>query len=163
MCNKKSLCACIGLTLLTLACTLFFVYYRSESICQCISSETRIGSKNPAKICECGQGLDSHAICQKICPWNTTEIDCSTVGDSNRNGTNCLCLDYDSTILQCGSLTSVFHMYPSYSTKGKDTVMSILFLSLFGVFGWIFLCCYVGWKYAEKFENLHHVELQEDQ
>jgi len=147
MSNKKLILGCFGLTLLSVGCTLFFVFWTPEPVCKCISSETHIGSKKPSKVCECGQGLDLHALCQNICPWNITELE-----------ETCIHLDNESTILQCGSLTSLFHMYPDHTTKDADTGIGMLFLSIFGIFGWICFCCYLGCK---QFDHFRHAELEE--
>lgn len=109
---------------------LCIMYYRVSYTCVCTSLESGGSGKSvyPIKKCECGQGLNRQAECQTICPWNTTSV----------NNT-CISLDYDSTVLGCGSQTSVFHMYPKVS-QDDSTMPGIIILG-FGVLVAIGMIC----------------------
>lgn len=149
MTKKRLVLACAGLTLFSLGCTLFFVFWRPDHNCRCVSIETRTTSGNPAKICDCGQGIDFSGVCQNICPWNVTHV-----------ANSCIELDYNATLSQCGSLSPLFHMYPDHSINDRDLRIGILFLCVFGIVGWIAFCCYIGYKY---FEYPRQMELQDDE
>lgn len=142
--NEKRLLVlyCIALSIVTLGFTMFFIFFKPTSVCNCVSSEINRLTKGPQKSCECGQGLDLTATCQPICPWNTT----APLG--------CIVLDYDSTLLQCGSQTSVFHMYPDHHSESVDLFITIVFLSMLTVFGWIILCCKAGHQYMTEWHQL---------